>query len=1305
MEPKKTKGYSFKDEKFLINICDQEPIHIPGSIQSFGCALVLDPASKILFASENLESFIGVQYQSVLGEEITNIINDDDIISSVLLDSTETAYFFNRRLGNSSKWFDLAVLPTTSLGYRTIEIEPASEVDLVDNQFYAGLDSFEQANSEEKLLDLAAKWVKNLIYYDRVKVYLFDEFWNGKVVAEAKADHMPSYLGLRFPASDIPKQARALYLTNKVRVIADVYSKRISILPEVPASQAIDLTHSGLRSVSPIHIEYLKNMAVGASFSVSIVQNNKLLGLIACHHSSAKNIGLRTRKKAELIGRAVSVELKRLTLERENQLVKSQRERIDRLNKDLRSAESIEDALHKIFPDLTILLEADGLAYSTESETITYGLTLDPEEIKAFENTLEPHEIKEIFKVRGLAETHLNLVGHEVAGILRIPLFLERGQILYAFRKERVTDVLWGGADPSQSKEISTSEDGKLRVSPRKSFEVYKQRVKGLSEPCEGDVLYAELRNQWRESVSANLYSKGLSEGWSDRLTRERNEELKKIVSELRLEVLQLKGVEHKLNLALEVGAIGSWELDIENQEVELDARAMEILETYHRKLSLEGFIALFPRSNRELLRKSLLRGPLTEPIYTDEITFKRSSQDESILLLRAESISGKIMGILMDVTDVRSLQKDIQATQNELAQFFNTDLIGTFVANEDGDILQCNDYFLEVLGYDRTFFENSALNWRTMSPIDQYPRDMDMIRQTMMGERVSYEKQFFTSEGRRLDTLFGLSFNSELHRFYGLVKNNALEVVERNRTERIIQDQRKMLLERHEKLQKFNRDLMEKNRLLENEITIRKRFQETSTLLGHAVSNTAEMILITDSEFVKTGNQPQILYANDALLKLTGYSEEEVIGSSPKIFQNEKTDPVVKARIHSALKAYEPIQTRIINQSKSGREYVAELSLSPVFDEHGNCTHFIGVQRDVTEEVERIANLKKAQLQFKLISENLPEAIVAIVDERGKIEYLGGKNAALLDSGVSSIFNAFTFTNSTQEVIQNWLKAHEDSVLSVSGQIKGQEFELIGKTVGAISDRPEIVLLAQNVSARKEVLRLKELAVEEAAQLAAMKTQFINTASHQLKTPMSSIELNLTMLDSVLSQQHDQRLHKIVERLRRESSRLLSLMEDTLQISRINSDSFELMNQELDLVALVQGQKELFENTIEYQNRLLTFQSNVSECLFLSDHRLIEQMVHNLISNALKYSEKEVIIELRCTPDHKEICIQDFGIGIPETEIDNTLNEFYRATNSKHRSGTGLGLFLVNNIVKKIGGELSIESKENEGSIFKIRL
>ena len=149
---------------------------------------------------------------------------------------------------------------------------------------------------------MAARQLKALLGFDRVMVYRFHSDDTGEVFAEAREMRLESFFGLHYPASDIPPQARKLYLTNILRIISDVADPTVAIAPAVsPAGIPLDLSLGTLRSVSPIHIEYLRNMGVTASMSISIVVRGKLWGLFACHHySGARVLPYALRAVAEL---------------------------------------------------------------------------------------------------------------------------------------------------------------------------------------------------------------------------------------------------------------------------------------------------------------------------------------------------------------------------------------------------------------------------------------------------------------------------------------------------------------------------------------------------------------------------------------------------------------------------------------------------------------------------------------------------------------------------------------------------------------------------------------------------------------------------------------------------------------------------------------------------------------------------------------------------------------------------------------------------------------------------------------------
>ena len=1301
----------FKNEKFLINICDQEPIHIPGSIQNFGFVLVLGSDGNIQFASENLRAFTSREYSEFLGKDLSEVLGDQKVLNQVLLESNKIEYFYDCTLYISEQLFDIAILPATTLGYRTIEFQPVSNEDL-DDGIEEMLDALQSIDSKEKLYQVAVEHIRKVIGYSRVKFYLFDEYWNGDVLAESKEDFMPSYYGMRFPHSDIPKQARALYVRNKTRVIANVQQTPIPILPKVKNSEAIDLSDSGLRSISPIHIEYLRNMGVGASFSVSVVQGNKLVGLFACHNHEPKSIGLKARKKCEIIGRVVSIEMKRLELEIEEQRRVAFQKKTSFLTDHLRKSESIDEGVVNILPQLMKLMSFDGIAIGSRDEYISHGLVIDSIELLPYERSLLPRDKRIIQKVTAVSSLEeFQSTKNRVAGFVRIPIDINGDQVIYGFRKARVKDIIWGGGDPSKAKNLDLDNEGEIRVSPRKSFEAYKIKVKDQSEPFEDDVFYQELSRVFFNFIGGISDSKTRPKKQSKyfQALLQTNLELKKQIASLKLENSKLYSSEQKLNLALESGSIGTWEYNVEEQEVVLDLKCIDLLDANELVMSFEDFMALIPGDDTERFRSALDLETLQSEDLNEEIRYIHDD-DERIFSFRAQVNAGTeldeikvVYGTIQDITAFRMLRSEIDEVNYELQQFFYSDLLGTFIADEQGEIIRCNDYFLELLGFDKEFFQIGSLNWRTLSPIDQYPKDLDMIKAAMEGERTTYVKQFFDSSGKRVDTLFGLSYSKDSNKFYAMVKNHSLEVVQRQKAERLIEDQRRMLLERHEKMQKFNLDLINSNAELKKEITMRKEFEKSARLLEHAIDSASEMVLITDSEFVKTGGQPKITYVNQAMLDLSGYTKEDLLGQSPKMLQNRNTSDDIKGEIRKSLNEYKPVSVRIINEGKNGNEYVVDLSISPVFDDHGKCINFVGVQKDVTEEVQQQFEKERAEHHFKMVIENLPGSLLALSDSQGNITYTTGANSHMLKK-YSNAFVAFNLENTKDEILT--ALELEGQVFDLEGKLKSEDYLIMVQQLNNFKGEKELIFLAHNVSDKKKVIDLREKALAQASELAEMKTQFINTASHQLKTPMSSIELNLELLSALKDEIENPKFSKIMARLKDESNRLLSLMDETLQISRINSNNFNLTEEDIDLVTLIGDQKELFLDTRVYGNRSIKILAPKKKIIVHTDLHLFRHAFHNILSNALKYSEEEVEVEVSPTKSGKvNIYIRDKGIGIPKGEIEKLMTEFFRATNARNSAGTGLGMYLVKVIMSKLNGSIKIDSIEGKGTTVTISI
>ncbi|MEI7839643.1 MAG: GAF domain-containing protein, partial [Methylococcaceae bacterium] len=311
--------------------CEREPIHQISQIQSHGALLVLSADSQhiVLQASENLSNFFDSPIDGALGKSLVELLGIKSAMQiEQLIHNIDKENSTNRlvRVVLHQQPVNLQVRLFVSGGMFVLELfhddthqtKHLQELLVLMKQALPDLDVDTDSNYFAQIVTL----VREFTGFDRVMVYRFDTNWDGEVIAESREETTTSYLGLHFPASDIPPQARRLYTCNLVREVADIEGQSVSILPALnPVSkEPLDMTYSILRSFSPVHIEYLKNMGVQATMSISLLQDGRLWGLIVCHHMTAKRVSNTLHDMAEFISRMVSVKLTSImSLEHSNQ--------------------------------------------------------------------------------------------------------------------------------------------------------------------------------------------------------------------------------------------------------------------------------------------------------------------------------------------------------------------------------------------------------------------------------------------------------------------------------------------------------------------------------------------------------------------------------------------------------------------------------------------------------------------------------------------------------------------------------------------------------------------------------------------------------------------------------------------------------------------------------------------------------------------------------------------------------------------------------------------------------------------------
>jgi light-regulated signal transduction histidine kinase (bacteriophytochrome)/CheY-like chemotaxis protein len=477
--------------------CDREPIHIPGSVQPFGFLIALQSDFTVCMASENVETYLGREPGQIFQRPLETIFSDAAIGAirnrvDYLSGHDATERLFGLVLQDGGNPFDIAI--HFSGAYLVIEAEPSViEPDVNSGELVRlMLGRVRKTRGITELAQEAARQVTILTGFDRVMVYRFAADGSGEVIAEVAKSGLESFLGLHYPASDIPQQARTLYTRNWLRIIADINAKPVPLLSTATHSAGLlDLSMSTLRSVSPIHIEYLQNMGVGASMSVSILRDGKLWGLFACHHYSARHISFERRTAAELFGQMFSWILET----REREAAVSYETRAQQIQERLIEAaathEHSQRAIFDFVDDYRKMIECDGIAIWSGGDIKLSGDTPTDAEVKdlvAFINRTSPGRITasaEIAKVYAAGGAFRD----RAAGFLAVPISRVPRDCLIFFRREVVRSVNWGGAP---EKVYATGPLGP-RLTPRKSFELWQEVVHGQSKPwTQADLHIAE---------------------------------------------------------------------------------------------------------------------------------------------------------------------------------------------------------------------------------------------------------------------------------------------------------------------------------------------------------------------------------------------------------------------------------------------------------------------------------------------------------------------------------------------------------------------------------------------------------------------------------------------------------------------------------------------------------------------------------------------------------------------------------------------------------------------------------------------
>jgi light-regulated signal transduction histidine kinase (bacteriophytochrome) len=471
----------------IINLrqCDVEPIHVPGSIQPHGIVLVAEVGSlRILQVAGETDRILGLSIDTIRNHTIAELLGSHTatLVASAQVTS-EPAYLGSVAVAGAK----LCLTAHDRDGVRILEIEPSSPFTqsaagvLAQARESAAL--FDRALDLTELLQSAAREARRLTGFDRVMIYRFLRDGSGSVVAEDRAEALRPFLNHRYPASDIPKQARELYLKNLIRVIPDVSYAPAPLIPSLnPVTKTpLDMSDCTLRSISPIHVQYLKNMNVAASMSVSIVVDGALWGLVAFHHMAPKLVPYELREMCKHLGEILSQQIKaREDAEAHRQMLylAARREKILGV---LSKAGAIDLALLEHLPELKSVIPADGAAVLFGDGAAATHRAPSQTQVRELVGWLLDTARSGVFETSSLVRQYAPAVGYarEASGLLATIVSREEPLVLLWFRSEQLETINWAG-NPHKPAEPGMA-IGELN--PRKSFEIWKETVHNQSEP------------------------------------------------------------------------------------------------------------------------------------------------------------------------------------------------------------------------------------------------------------------------------------------------------------------------------------------------------------------------------------------------------------------------------------------------------------------------------------------------------------------------------------------------------------------------------------------------------------------------------------------------------------------------------------------------------------------------------------------------------------------------------------------------------------------------------------------------------
>ncbi|MEN4762387.1 ATP-binding protein [Chryseobacterium sp. C39-AII1] len=466
--------------------CHDEPIHIPGYIQSFGYLIGIDAAThSINFFSENIRDIFKLEnFELLFGKKVTDFpelfksILESDIFSDLEANTARENITYFDKIFVENQQYHFSVFRTGENIFLEFEKVQENPHKRINNKY----DNFYIIDNEQEIWDQLLSTLSKIVNYDRMMIYKFMMDGSGKVISEKTNNELESYMGLHYPESDIPRQARELYLKKRKRIFSDVYSEPVKLVSR--KNETVDLTFAASRAMSPIHGQYVKNSGASSSFSVSIIIEDHLWGLVTCQNSEAKHIDLEDRVQAGIFTALAANAYSSFKSKKELDYQLALNEKASQLKSEFLKYNTLFESLVENISKIKDLPEADGLAIISHQDIVKEGLTPTNSAIEkivewAHENTNESMYVSRNFLKKYRHDLDIN---ENTAGIIIYFIDRDKNELLIWFRKEFDEHIKWAGNPEKTIGVFSQNGEEKHIISPRTSFHAFTENIKGSSK-------------------------------------------------------------------------------------------------------------------------------------------------------------------------------------------------------------------------------------------------------------------------------------------------------------------------------------------------------------------------------------------------------------------------------------------------------------------------------------------------------------------------------------------------------------------------------------------------------------------------------------------------------------------------------------------------------------------------------------------------------------------------------------------------------------------------------------------------------